>query len=60
MCHRDLPPQASAAATRMVRAMHPVEAYLAELRDIRASGAAVPETSGYGPLATLLNEVGGT
>jgi len=35
----------------------PVSAYLAELRDIRASGA-VPETSGYGALATLLNDVG--
>ena len=39
--------------------MNPPEAYLAELRDIRASGAAVPETSGYGALANLLNEVGG-
>ena len=39
--------------------MNPVESYLAELRDIRASGAAVPETSGYGALANLLNEVGG-
>jgi hypothetical protein len=39
--------------------MHPVERYLAELRDIRASGAAVPETSGYGALSNLLNEVGG-
>ncbi|MFA4965422.1 MAG: type ISP restriction/modification enzyme [Thermoleophilia bacterium] len=39
--------------------MNPVEAYLTELRDIRASGAAVPETSGYGALANLLNEVGG-
>jgi len=39
--------------------MLPVEAYLAELRDIRASGAAVPETFGYGALATLLTEVGG-
>src|SRR5450759_1413182 len=39
--------------------MNPVETYLAELRDIRASGAAVPETSGYGALANLLNEVGG-
>ncbi len=38
--------------------MDPVEPYLAELRDIRASGAAVPETSGYGALATLLSEVG--
>ena len=39
--------------------MNPPEAYLAELRDIRVSGAAVPETSGYGALANLLNEVGG-
>lgn len=39
--------------------MDPVESYLSELRDIRASGAAVPETSGYGALATLLAEVGG-
>ena len=38
--------------------MNPVEAYLQELRDIRASGATVPETSGYGALATLLTEVG--
>jgi len=39
--------------------MNPAEAYLTELRDIRASGAAVPETSGYGALANLLSEVGG-
>lgn len=39
--------------------MRAVETYLAELRDIRASGAAVPETSGYGALANLLNEIGG-
>ena len=39
--------------------MNPVEAYLQELRDIRVSGAAVPETSGNGALATLLTEVGG-
>ena len=31
--------------------MNPAEAYLAELRDVRASGAAVPETSEYGALA---------
>jgi hypothetical protein len=37
--------------------MNLVEAYLQELRDIRASGAA-PETSGYGALAVLLTEVG--
>ena len=30
--------------------MNPVEAYLKELRDIRASSG-VPETSGYGALA---------
>jgi hypothetical protein len=36
----------------------PVEAYFAVLRDIHASGAAVAETSYYGPLATLLDEVG--
>jgi hypothetical protein len=35
-----------------------LEPYLAELRDIRASGGVVPETSGYGALATLLNETG--
>jgi hypothetical protein len=35
-----------------------LEAYLCELRDIRASGATVPETSGYGALATLLNDIG--
>ncbi len=38
--------------------MHPLENYLRALRDIRSSGAAVPETSYYGPLAELLNEVG--
>lgn len=35
-----------------------LEAYLRELRDIRASGAGVAETSYYTPLANLLNEVG--
>jgi hypothetical protein len=40
--------------------MHPLETYLEELRAIRSSGAAVKETSGYGPLATLLNAVGHT
>lgn len=40
--------------------MDPVEAYLAELSAIRASGATVPETSGYGALATLLTSVGHT
>ncbi|MFP5265461.1 MAG: type ISP restriction/modification enzyme [Blastocatellia bacterium] len=40
--------------------MDPVEAYIRELRDIRSSGEAVAETSYYGALATLLNEVGKT
>ena len=40
--------------------MNPLETYLEELRAIRSSGAAVKETSGYGPLATLLNAVGHT
>lgn len=40
--------------------MQPFETYLRELREIRSSGAAVQETSYYGPLATLLNEVGKT
>lgn len=32
---------------------NPLETYLKELLAIRASGAAVQETSGYGPLFTL-------
>jgi hypothetical protein len=38
--------------------MHPLETYIRELREIRSSGEAVPETSYYGALAALLNEVG--
>ena len=38
--------------------MDALEPYLAELRDIRASGGGGAETSGYGALATLLNEIG--
>jgi hypothetical protein len=38
--------------------MHPLETYIRELREIRPSGEAVPETSYYGALATLFNEVG--
>ena len=34
--------------------------YFAELRRIRASGGATDERSTYGPLANLLNAVGGT
>jgi hypothetical protein len=40
--------------------MNPLETYLRELRDIRSSGAAVKETSYYGPLAALFNEIGKT
>ena len=36
--------------------MNPLETYLKELTEIRSSGAAVKETSYYGPLANLLNE----
>ena len=36
-----------------------VEAYLADLRRVRASGGATGERSSYGPLANLLNAVGG-
>ena len=34
--------------------MEPVEAYLQELRELRASGAAVPVTSGHAALEELL------
>jgi hypothetical protein len=38
--------------------MHPLETYLRDLREIRATGAAAPETSYYGALGRLLDEVG--
>ena len=38
--------------------MNPVETYLKELREIRSTGGAQPETSYYGALERLLNEVG--
>ena len=38
--------------------MHPLEAYLHDLREIRSTGAAVKEISFYPPLANLLNAVG--
>ncbi|MDI6783896.1 MAG: DNA methyltransferase, partial [bacterium] len=38
--------------------MNIVETYLRELRDIRSSGSAVKETSYYGTLSHLLNEIG--
>ncbi len=37
-----------------------VEAYFTDLRRVRGSGAATDERSLYGPLANLLNAVGGT
>jgi hypothetical protein len=40
--------------------MHPLETYLRDLHDIRATGASVQETSFYPPLANLLNAVGPT
>jgi len=40
--------------------LNPLETYLKELTEIRASGAGVKETSYYGPLANLLNEIGKT
>jgi hypothetical protein len=43
-----------------VKPMHPLQTYLHELHDIRATGAAVKETSYYPPLANLLNAVGQT
>ena len=39
---------------------NPLETYLTDLRDIRSTGAAVPETSYYPALSNLLNEVGKT
>jgi hypothetical protein len=40
--------------------MGPFETYITELRDIRSSGSAVKETSFYGALSTLLNDLGKT
>ena len=40
--------------------MHPLRDYLAAMSQIRASGAAVKETSYYSALEHLLNEVGKT
>ena len=34
--------------------MNPLETYLKELQEIRSTGASVPETSYYPPLAGLL------
>lgn len=38
--------------------MNPVEVYLRDLGEIRSTGANVPETSYYGALEKLLNEIG--
>ena len=40
--------------------MNPLQAYLKEVRDIRATGAAVAETSFYPALSNLLNAIGKT
>jgi hypothetical protein len=40
--------------------MNPLETYFKDLSTIRSSGAAVDETSYYGPLETLFNEIGKT
>ncbi|GEM_PF-5450733 len=37
--------------------MHPVEAYFRDLRDIRSSGAAVPETSYHGTMARRIGTI---
>src|SRR5207253_5390390 len=43
-----------------VKMMNPVEKYFQALKDIRATGAGVPETSYYGALENLLNDIGST
>src|SRR5437867_5340705 len=40
--------------------LDPLVNYVRDLRDIHSSGANVPETSFYGPLANLLNDIGRT
>lgn len=40
--------------------MNPLETYLREIHEIRSSGEATAETSYYGPLRNLLNEIGKT
>ena len=40
--------------------MNPLENYIRELYEIRSTGAAVKETSFYGPLANLFNQIGKT
>ena len=47
-------------ATPTARLTAAVEHYLTDLQRIRASGSATGERSSYGPLANLLNAVGGT
>ena len=39
-------------------AVHPVEKYLKDLSEIHRTGGGVAEESYYGPLETLLNEIG--
>ena len=44
----------------MIEDMKPLEIYLKEVRDVRATGAAVAETSYYPALSNLFNEIGKT
>ncbi len=57
-----LPPPFSSPARLQKRGCNtvtnPLETYLAELRDIHSTGAAVAETSYYPVLSNLLNEIG--
>lgn len=46
-------------ATKTARLTAAVEHYLTDLQRIRASGSATGERSSYGPLANLLNAIGG-
>jgi len=40
--------------------MNPLDTYLREIHEVRSSGEATAETSYYGPLRSLLNEIGKT
>jgi type I restriction-modification system DNA methylase subunit len=53
-----LPPTLLSVAERI--AMSAFETYIRDLQEIRATGAAVKETSYYGALEKLLNTLGGT
>ena len=48
------------AGCRYKTDVNPLEAYLTEMRDIRSTKAGDPETSYYGPLERLFNDIGKT